>query len=240
MWYNRRDFRKEGIHVEEMLIRPIAHIYTSFEEKFGLPRQSGLAEGLMGRVVFTPEYRDPEALRGIENYAYLWLIFDFSRAHREKWSPTVRPPRLGGNRRLGVFASRSPFRPNSLGLSSVKLEAVLPDEGEGKALLVSGVDMLSGTPIYDVKPYLPYTDSHPDARGSGELFPERRLRVIFPEELAERLPEALRRNVLDCLAQDPRPSYQDDPERIYGMRIGGVDVRFRVSEGTALVVDVAE
>ncbi len=220
-------------------IRPVAHIYTAFEEKFGIPRQSGRAPSLAGRIVFEPEFRSPEALRGIEQFSHLWVIFDFSEAHRDGWSPTVRPPRLGGNMRVGVFASRSPFRPNSLGLSSVRLVGVEHSEREGDVLLVEGVDMLNGTPVYDIKPYLPGADSHPDARGGyADEFAGHRLEVELPPALAEKIPGNIRAAVVECIADDPRPSYQSDANRVYGMRFSGLDIRFTVGGGRATVVAV--
>ncbi len=225
---------------EESIIRPIAHIRSDFSQKFGIPRQSGLIDSLRAQVVFLPEYREPEAFRGLEEYSHLWLIWQFSQARREGWSPTVRPPRLGGNIRKGVFATRSPFRPNSLGLSSVRLLEVLPEGPEGPVLVVGGADLLDGTPIYDVKPYLPYTDSHPEASG-GFALQEREgsLEVDFPPELLERLPLHLRESLVAVLAQDPRPGYQDDPDRIYGLAFGGAEVRFRVAGERMTVVEVA-
>lgn len=225
---------------EESIIRPIAHIRSDFSQKFGIPRQSGLIDSLRAQVVFLPEYREPEAFRGLEEYSHLWLIWQFSQARREGWSPTVRPPRLGGNIRKGVFATRSPFRPNSLGLSSVRLLEVLPEGPEGPVLVVGGADLLDGTPIYDIKPYLPYTDSHPEASG-GFALQEREgsLEVDFPPELLERLPLHLRESLVAVLAQDPRPGYQDDPDRIYGLAFGGAEVRFRVAGERMTVVEVA-
>ena len=222
-----------------MEILPIAHIETDFPEKFGIPRQSGLVEELAGRVVFLPEYRDPDALRGIEQFSHIWLVWEFSEAKREGWSPTVRPPRLGGNTRMGVFATRSPFRPNPLGLSVVRLERVEYGTPRGAVLHVLGADLMDGTPIFDVKPYLPYVDSKPEALGGFALSTsEDILQVSLPEELAVRVPaeklQALRR----VLAQDPRPQYQHDPERLYTMSFGTLEVRFRVEGGTLFVTDV--
>ncbi len=212
-----------------MTIEPIAYIRTDFKEKFGIPRQSGRVPSLGGRIVFVPKYRDPKALRGIEEFSHLWLIFDFSESHREEWSPTVRPPRLGGNKRVGVFASRSPFRPNSMGLSCVRFEGLEETENEGTVILVSGVDLLDMTPIYDIKPYIPYSDCISDAVGSySDLHADHRLEVVFPEELLALLPDEKRRAAIDCLADDPRPAYQNDPERVYSMAFAGFDVRFTV------------
>ncbi len=214
-------------------MKNIARIYTDFNDKFGIPRQSGRVESLQGRIVFEDEYRNPDALRGIEQFSHLWLLFDFSESHREQWSPTVRPPRLGGNTRMGVFASRSPFRPNPIGLSSVKLEKV--ENGE---LWVSGVDLLNGTPIFDIKPYLPFTDCHPEAKGGyADDFTEYRLAVDFPEHLLAILPEEKRSAAIDCLAEDPRPSYQDDDRR-YSMAFAGFDIHFTVKDGKLTVESV--
>jgi tRNA-Thr(GGU) m(6)t(6)A37 methyltransferase TsaA len=217
-------------------IRVIAHIQSDFQEKFGIPRQSGLVEALRATVVFEPEYRNPDALRGIEGFSHLWLIWQFSEAVRADWSPTVRPPRLGGNTRMGVFATRSPFRPNAIGLSCVRLEAVRQDPVLGSVLEVSGADLLDGTPIYDIKPYLPYADCRPEAVGGfAASAPESGLRVDCPAELLSKVPPEKQEALLGVLAQDPRPSYQDDPQRVYGMRFGGLEVRFTV-DGALLTV----
>ena len=219
-----------------MELTPIAHIQSDFSEKFGIPRQSGLVEELTATVVFEPEYREPSALRGIEDFSHLWLIWEFSKARREGWSPTVRPPRLGGNRRLGVFATRSPFRPNPIGLSCVRLLAVRKDRELGPVLLVAGADLLNGTPIYDIKPYLPYADCKPDAAGGFATQPKGAdLEVDCPPVLLESVPKDKRAALLAVLAQDPRPQYQNDPARVYGMAFAGVEVKFRV-EGNRLVV----
>ena len=216
-------------------ITPIAHIETDFGTKFGIPRQAGLVQELKGRVIFEPAFRSAEAVRGIENYSHLWLIWQFSENLREDWSPTVRPPRLGGNTRVGVFATRSPFRPNALGLSCVRLEAVETDKQYGAVLLVSGADLMNGTPIFDIKPYIPYADCIPEASEGFAPKPEAKLEVFFVEGTEAAVPveklEALKA-VLRC---DPRPRYQDDPERIYGMEFAGMDVHFRVI-GTRLTV----
>lgn len=229
---------------EKYTIEPIAHIRTDFKDKFGIPRQSGRVDELCGTVVFTPKYRNPDALREIENFSHLWLVFQFSKAITEnsdgKWSPTVRPPRLGGNRKVGVFASRSPFRPNSLGLSCVRLVGVRQTEHHGTVLDVAGVDLLDGTPIIDIKPYLPFADCRPDATGGYASAEEgHRLEVDFPEELLMRLPCDKRDAAIACLAEDPRPSYQND-SRIYTMAFAGVEIDFTVSEGIAAVVDVRD
>jgi len=224
---------------ENLMIRPIAHIQTDFKEKFGIPRQSGRASSLTGRIVFMPDYRNPDALREITGFSHLWLLFDFSKAHREDWSPTVRPPRLGGNRRVGVFASRSPFRPNPIGLSSVRLLGVEKTQNEGDVLLVSGIDLLDNTPIYDIKPYLPFSDCHPEATaGYAEDMQDFSLEVEFPEELLRRLPIEKQSAAIECLAEDPRPAYHDEPSRIYSMAYAGFDIRFTVENQKANVVEV--
>ena len=219
-------------------IAPIARIETPFGEKFGVPRQSGIAD-CPGRIVFEPAFRDPEAVRGLEGFSHVWLIWQFDRALRPTWSPTVRPPRLGGNQRMGVFATRSPFRPNGLGLSAVELERVSLDEPDGPVLYVRGADMVSGTPIFDIKPYLAYADSYPDASGGftgGDA--GARLTVDFPPELLALFDSGQRQGLLSALAADPRPRYQDDPERVYGMRYDGRNVRFTVRDGTLFVTEV--
>lgn len=215
---------------------PIAHIRSDFPEKFGIPRQSGLVDELTATVVFAPQYRDPSAFRGLEGFSHLWLIWEFSRARREGWSPTVRPPRLGGNKRLGVFATRSPFRPNPIGLSCVRLVEVRQDSELGPVLVVAGADLMDGTPIYDVKPYLPYADCKPEALGGFAAQPKGAdLEVACPDELLAAVPKDKRAALLAVLAQDPRPQYQDDPARIYGMTFAGREVKFRV-EGERLTV----
>ena len=222
----------------------IARIRNAFPTKFGLPRQSGLVPELTSTIVFEPEFRVAEALRGIESYSHLWLIWEFHQAIREgekqEWRPTVRPPRLGGNTRMGVFATRSPFRPNPLGLTVVKLLAV-EDSPEGKVLIVSGADMMDGTPIYDIKPYLPYVDSVPGAVGgfTGETAGYH-LDVDFPEALLARIPQTQRETLLGVLAQDPRPAYQHDEERVYGLPYAGWDVKFTVKDGTLTVLDITK
>ncbi len=220
-------------------MKVIAHIYTDFPEKFGIPRQSGLIEELEGKIVFTPEYRNPEALRGLEDFSHIWLLWEFSEAVREDWKPTVRPPLLGGNKRMGVFATRSPFRPNSIGLSSVKLDRIELTEKEGAVIYVKGADLMNGTPIYDIKPYLPYADSHPEAVGGfTENLDERKLEVDFPEVLLEKVPEEKRTALIKVLACDPRPSYQNDEERVYGLPFGGVEVGFKVKGKVLRVVSI--
>ncbi len=224
--------------MEKHEVSVIARIHSDFPEKFGIPRQSGLVPELRARVVFEPEFRKADALRGIEGFSHLWLIWRFSAAAREDWSPTVRPPRLGGNERIGVFATRSPFRPNPIGLSCVKLEAVEREGADAPALLVSGADLMDGTPIYDIKPYLPYADVQSDARGGFAPSPAETVAVDFPDALLSRVPEAKRAALIGVLAQDPRPRYQHDAERVYGMSFGATEVRFRVSDGVLTVVDV--
>ena len=222
-----------------MDMKIIARVHSDFDEKFGIPRQAGLVPELRATVVFEPAYRDPEALRGIEGYSHLWLIWAFSEAVRDSWSPTVRPPRLGGNARMGVFATRSPFRPNPIGLSCVELVAVRRTAEHGTVLEVAGADLLDGTPIYDVKPYVPYADCHPQAAGGfTETAEDFLLEVDFPEALLALVPPERRAALRGVLSHDPRPSYQSDPERIYGMRFGGMNIRFRVSGGVLTVVEV--
>jgi len=220
-------------------VRVIAHIRSDFPDKFGIPRQSGLVDSLQSRVVFEPEYRRAEAVRGLEEFTHIWLIWQFSRAVRDTWSPTVRPPRLGGNRRWGVFASRSPFRPNALGLSAVRLERVELHPALGPVLHVAGADLMDGTPVYDIKPYLPYADAHPEASGGfTDRVERRRLAVDCPAELLERVPEGKRAALLGVLAEDPRPSYQSSPSRVYGMCFAGMEVRFTVDNGRLAVLEL--
>ena len=219
----------------------IAHIHTDFTSKFGIPRQSGLVDELEATIVFEPEYRVPEALRGLEEYSHIWLLWQFSECVGKEWSPTVRPPRLGGNKRMGVFATRSPFRPNPVGLSSVKILGIEKTEKYGCVIRVSGADLLDGTPIYDIKPYLPYVDSHPEASNGFALNEkEGRLDVDFPENLLYKIPQKKQAAIIAVLAQDPRPAYQDEPERIYGVEFAGFDVRFTVADGKLKVIDVVE
>ena len=207
----------------------IAKIQTDFKEKFGIPRQSGLAPGLVGRIVFEPEYRNPDALRGIDGYSHLWLIWKFSKAERESWSPTVRPPRLGGNKKMGVFATRSPFRPNPIGLSSVRLLGIEHTENFGDVLVVEGADLLDGTPIYDIKPYLPFTDSHPDAVGGfSDDVREHSLSVSIQDELLSKIPKEKRAGLISLLEGDPRPQYIDDAEREYGMKFADFEIKFKI------------
>ena len=221
---------------EAMTLKVIAHIHTAFPTKFGIPRQSGLVDSLRGEVVFTPEYRNADAVRGLEDFSHIWLVWQFSGAVRDSWSPTVRPPRLGGNTRMGVFATRSPFRPNPLGLSSVKLEAIEHRPDVGPVLIVRGADLMDGTPIYDIKPYIPYADCHPDAsEGFTGQTRMHLLQVEFPPDLLARVPAADRDALTGVLASDPRPSYQHDPERVYSMEFAGLEVHFRV-DGEVLTV----
>ena len=226
--------------METVPMKIIARIHSDFPSKFGIPRQSGLVEALKARVVFEPDFRSPEAVRGLEGFSHIWLIWQFSQAVREDWSPTVRPPRLGGNTRMGVFATRSPFRPNAVGLSSVRLERVEPHTPQGPVLHVAGADLMDGTPIFDIKPYVPYADSKPQALGGFASTPkEATLAVDIPPELLERIPPEKRAALTGVLAQDPRPAYQEDGERIYGMGFGGLDIKFRV-EGDRLTVVAVE
>ena len=225
-----------------MELKIIARIHTDFKTKFGVPRQSGLDNELTGRIVFEPEYRNADALRGLEGFSHIWLLWDFSEAHREGegWSPTVRPPRLGGNKRMGVWATRSPFRPNNIGLSSVRLINILPNTPEGPVLEVSGADLMDGTPIYDIKPYLPFTDSHPEAKGG---FAQEQNEAIEP--LLVQLPESLEQSLSieklnalkGVLAADPRPHYQNDPDRIYAMEFADMEIKFRVIGHTLIVLN---
>ena len=222
-----------------MELKIIARIYTDFKEKFGIPRQSGIAADSVGRIVFEKDYRNPSALRGIDGYSHLWLIWHFSEAEREQWSPTVRPPRLGGNKRVGVFATRSPYRPNPIALSSVKLCGIEHSEADGDVLIVSGADILDGTPIYDIKPYLKYTDSHEDAEGGfADSVQDYRLTVNFPDELLEKIPDSKRAALMTILENDPRPGYKSDSEHEYGMKFSDFEVFFTVSEGTLTVTNI--
>lgn len=225
---------------ERTELKIIARMDSEFPAKFGIPRQSGLVEELWGRVIFEPEYRKPEALRGIEGFSHLWLIWGFSENRREKWSATVRPPRLGGNERLGVFATRSPFRPNPLGLSCVKLERVEQTAAEGPVIHVSGADLMDGTPIYDIKPYVPYADCRPEAKEGFAPAPERTLKVDISPEMARRLPPERLEALRGVLSWDPRPHYQDDPGRVYGMTFAGLEVKFTVDGERLTVVDMGE
>ncbi|MCM1552588.1 MAG: tRNA (N6-threonylcarbamoyladenosine(37)-N6)-methyltransferase TrmO [Butyrivibrio sp.] len=217
----------------------IARIHTEFPTKFGIPRQSGLVKELRGEIVFEPEFRRAEALLGIEEFSHLWLLWEFSETRRENWSATVHPPRLGGKEKRGVFATRSPFRPNAIGLSCVKLEQVLDEAEDGPKLIVSGADLMDGTPIYDIKPYLPYADAYPDALGGfGQTHSRDGIRVVFPEELLRRLPAERRDAVLGVLGQDPRAAYNKQPDYVYGMEFAGYDIRFTVKDDVLEVCDV--
>lgn len=219
----------------------IARIHTEFPDKFGIPRQSGLVPSLRGEIVFEPEFRSMDAIRGLEEYSHIWLLWEFSKAKKEGYSLTVAPPRLGGKVRKGVFATRAPFRPNSIGLSSVKLEDIYLDEERGPVLVVSGADLLDGTPIYDIKPYLPYTDSHPQACGSfGEMHKEDEISVEISKDLLEKLPKELQESVLEVLKQDPRAAYNKKPEYVYGMRFKEYDIRFTVQEDVLIVQDIID
>lgn len=219
----------------------IARVRNDFPTKFGIPRQPGLVPQMISKIVFEPEYRVAEALRGLEDFSHIWLIWEFHQARREKWSPTVRPPRLGGNTRMGVFATRSPFRPNSIGLSVVKLEGIVNDGPNGTVLLVSGADMMDGTPVFDVKPYIPYADCLPEATGGFTQRTEKRqVSVAIPENLLALIPAEKREALRGILAQDPRPAYQDDPERIYGFGYADLEIRFRVQTGVLTVIDVTK
>ena len=224
---------------EEIRMKIIARIRSDFPTKFGIPRQSGLVRELKSTIVFEPEYRDENALRGLEQFSHLWLVWQFSEAVREDWKPTVRPPRLGGNTRVGVFATRSPFRPNPIGLTSVRLEAIEHSSGEGTVLVVSGADLMDGTPILDIKPYIPFTDVHADASdGYTAQTITHSLEVHFPEELLHLVPAEKRSALIGVLSQDPRPSYQEDAERIYGFAFAGQEIRFRVCGEKLTVMEV--
>lgn len=217
----------------------IARIHTDFPSKFGIPRQSGLVSELVGEIVFEPEFRRPEALIGIEEFSHLWLLWEFSAAKRENWSATVYPPRLGGKEKRGVFATRSPFRPNPIGLSCVKLVKVIMEGEDAPRLVVSGVDLMDGTPIYDIKPYLPYADAHPEAMGGfGQAHKEDGIKVVFPEELIRILPKEKQTAALRVLEQDPRAAYNKQPDYVYGMEFAGYDIRFTVCEEILTVCDV--
>lgn len=226
---------------QDMCLKIIARIHSDFPTKFGIPHQSGRIDVLKATIVFEPEFRNPEAVRGLEEFTHIWLIWQFSQAVREEWSPTVRPPRLGGNVRKGVFATRSPFRPNALGLSSVKLENIEFHPDLGPILHVSGADLMDETPIYDIKPYLSYVDSHPDAAGGfTDRIKDHRLRVEFPEKWLSCIPADRQEALVEVLANDPRPGYQRDPDRVYGLAFGSKDVHFKVKEDVLTVCDVAD
>ena len=217
----------------------IARIHSDFPTKFGIPRQSGLVDELRATVVFEPEFRNSDALRGLEEFSHLWLVWQFSEAVRDSWSPTVRPPRLGGNARLGVFATRSPFRPNAIGLSCVKLIGLEQTRNDGTVIHVAGADLMDGTPIFDIKPYIPYADCHPDASGGfTDTAADFLLEVDFPPHLLALLPADKREAAVSVLTHDPRPSYQNDPNRVYGLPFAGLDIRFTVREKTLIVTDI--
>ena len=227
------------MEMEHVEINIIARMHSDFPTKFGIPRQSGLVDSLRSTIVFEPEYRNSDALRGLEDFSHLWIVWQFSEAVRTEWSPTVRPPRLGGNTRMGVFATRSPFRPNNLGLSSVKLIGLEETREHGTVIHVAGADLMDGTPIFDIKPYIPYSDCHTDATGgftdtAGDFL----LHVNFPEDLLMLLPETKRDSAIGVLSHDPRPSYQRKPDRVYGLTFAGFDIRFRVQEDTLTVLEV--
>ena len=226
--------------MEKSLIT-IAKIHTEFPDKFGIPRQSGLVSSLKGEIVFEPEFRSKDAVRGLEEFSHIWLLWEFSKAKKDNYSLTVTPPRLGGKEKKGVFATRAPFRPNAIGLSSVKLEEIYYDNVRGPVLVVSGADLLDGTPIYDIKPYLPYTDAHPNAKGSfAEVHKADSIEVIFPDELLERLPKHLQVSALEVLRQDPRAAYHKKPDYVYGMRFSDYDIRFVVEDEMLVVKDVVK
>lgn len=225
--------------MEQMKI--IARIHTDFKSKFGIPRQSGVVQELKGEIVFEPEFRNPDAVRGLEEWSHIWLIWQFSENLRSDWSPTVRPPRLGGNEHMGVFATRSPFRPNAIGLSSVRLESVELDGSRGPVLHISGADLMDGTPIFDIKPYLPYTDCHPEARGGFTDRTEfKTLNVIFPEEIEKNIPGDMKEALKGVLENDPRPHYHKDPDRVYGFEFGHFELRFKVCGDTLTVIELSE
>ncbi|MBQ7580464.1 MAG: tRNA (N6-threonylcarbamoyladenosine(37)-N6)-methyltransferase TrmO [Clostridia bacterium] len=222
-----------------MEFRPIAFAKTDFKDKFGIPRQSGRVKQLVGEIHFLPEYSNPEAFRGLENFSHMWVIFDFSGSHRSKFSSTVRPPRLGGNKRVGVFSSRSPFRPNPIGLSCVKIEKIEKNAQNNIVITVSGIDLLDGTPILDVKPYIPYCDCVHDATGSfAQENKDHRLEVDFPEEFLKLIPSEKRTALINCIRDDPRPAYQNDPNRIYKMKFDVFDVEMKIFDGKASIVGI--
>ena len=224
---------------QEFSMKVIARIHSDFSTKFGVPRQSGLVDELEATIIFEPEYRNSDALRGLDGFSHLWLVWVFDQAVRKDWSPTVRPPRLGGNQRMGVFATRSPFRPNPVALSSVKLAGIEQTAEHGTVLKIRGADLMDGTPILDIKPYIPYADSHPDAIGGFASAPAgETLEVAIPPELLERIPASRREALRGVLAQDPRPHYQDDPDRVYGFGFAGLEVKFSVDGNQLTVLDI--
>ncbi|MBQ2288642.1 MAG: tRNA (N6-threonylcarbamoyladenosine(37)-N6)-methyltransferase TrmO [Lachnospiraceae bacterium] len=219
--------------------RPIAYIHSDFPDKFGIPRQSGLAQSLKSTLIFEPDFRFPDAFRGLEDYSHIWLIWGFSENKHSRWTPTVRPPRLGGNTRKGVFATRSPFRPNPVGLSSVKLDKIEFTKEHGPVLHISGADLMNGTPIFDIKPYLPYVDSHPDAlNGFANSIKDYALHVTDPHEMLSYVPIEKRSAIIEILSQDPRPSYQEDPKRIYGLRFSDYEIKFRVEKNILYILSI--
>ncbi len=221
-----------------MEIKPIAYIKTDFKEKFGIPRQSGIVEEIKGEIIFEKQFRNPDALRGIEEYSHLWLIFDFSENHREGFSPTVRPPRLGGNTHIGVFATRSPFRPNNLGLSCVKLECIKNSEKHGKTLIVSGVDLLDNTPIFDIKPYIPYSDCKTHAKGSfSENFKDYKIKVLYDEKVFENIDEILKISIIKLIEQNPKPAYKEDKKQ-YNFLFSDYEICFEISGDTARILKI--
>ncbi|MEG0830080.1 MAG: tRNA (N6-threonylcarbamoyladenosine(37)-N6)-methyltransferase TrmO [Anaerovoracaceae bacterium] len=225
----------------EAIMKIIGHIHSDLPYKFGIPRQSGLAKSLESTIVFEPEYKNQEAFRGLEEFSHLWLIWQFSESVRDEWSPTVRPPRLGGNKRVGVFASRSPFRPNPIGLSSVKLDSIEINKKLGPILHISGADLMDKTPIYDIKPYLPYVDSHPEAFGGfSEGVKNYAVKVNIPDKWIPLIPEEKREGLMEVLAQDPRPSYQNDKNRIYGLSFAGLNIKFTVEDDQLLVCQITK
>ncbi len=227
--------------MKERTINPIAKIKTDFTDKFGIPRQSGRVSWLKGTIIFEKEFRKKEALKGLENFSHLWILFDFSKSHQKEFSPTVRPPRLGGNKRVGVFASRSPFRPNSIGLSSVKILDIADTEDYGTVIHVGGVDILDGSDIYDIKPYLPSSDCHLDAIGGfADDFTNYKLKVEVPKTISDNFDANFINLLIDVIKEDPRPSYQNDPLRVYKMKIKNLDVSFTVNNGTAFITDISK
>jgi tRNA-Thr(GGU) m(6)t(6)A37 methyltransferase TsaA len=238
---NKSETVKEKKQYNHPEMKVIARIYTDFPSKFGIPRQSGLINQLKGTIIFEQEYRNPEAFRGLEGFSHLWLIWEFSQNIRDNWSPMVRPPRLGGIKRMGVFATRSPFRPNPIGLSCVKLDRIELYTEHGPILYVSGIDIMDNTPIYDIKPYLPYTDSHPDAAGGfADPVKDYRLEVEIPEEWLSMIPKDRVEALYGVLAHDPRPAYQNTPERIYGFEFCDFDVRFTVADNRIKVCEIVK
>ena len=222
-------------------MRIIARMKSDFTDKFGIPRQSGLVEDLVSTIIFEPEYRNPDALRGLEDFSHLWIIWQFSKAVRDDWSPTVRPPRLGGNVRMGVFATRSPFRPNEIGLSSVKILGIEETDQYGTVIHIAGADLMNGTPIFDIKPYIPYCDSHPEALGGFTTGAKNYLlNVNIPDDLLVKIPEEKRNALIGVLSHDPRPSYQQDNQRIYGLSFAGQDIRFRIIDDNLHVIEIKE